>query len=65
MYRPYIEGCNCHYVVPGEIDSFIVDDDSLDDFLEISTFPVVGAENLYWSDEISASILRESLQSYA
>jgi hypothetical protein len=65
MYNPYIEGSNCHYVVPGELDSFIVDDDSLNDFLEISTFPLVGAENLYWSDEVSAVTLRERLQSYA
>ncbi|MEF8915242.1 hypothetical protein, partial [Natronomonas sp.] len=65
MYSPYIEGCSCHYVVPGELDSFIVDDDSLNDFLEISTFPLVGAENLYWSDEVSALTLRERLQSYS
>ncbi|QLD86205.1 hypothetical protein HWV23_10885 [Natronomonas halophila] len=65
MYRPYIEGCDCHYVVPGELDAFIVDDADLNDFLNISTFPVVGADNLYWSDKVSASTLRERLQSYA
>jgi hypothetical protein len=65
MIRPYLDACDCHYVVPGEMDTWMVNDDSLNDFLEISTFPIVGAKNLYWSDEISANILREQLQSYA
>lgn len=65
IYRPYIEGCDCHYVVPGELDTWPVDEEALNDFLEISTFPVVGCGNLYWSDEICASTLRERLQSYS
>ncbi|WP_336134542.1 hypothetical protein [Natronomonas amylolytica] len=64
MVRPYIDGCDCHYVVPGDMDTWIVNDDNLNKFLETSTFPIVGAENLYWSDEISAEALRERLQSY-
>lgn len=65
IYRPYIEGCECHYVVPGELDTWRVDDQALDEYLDISTFPLVGKGNLYWSDEISASTLRERLESYA
>lgn len=64
IYRPYIEGCDCHYVVPGELDSWAVDDEGLNEFLDISTFPVVGCGNLYWSDEICAAALRDRLQSY-
>ncbi|MEF8808599.1 MAG: hypothetical protein V5A53_11075, partial [Natronomonas sp.] len=64
MVRPYIDACDCHYVVPGEMDTWVVDNASLDEFLDTSTYPIVGAKNLYWSDEISASTLRERLQSY-
>jgi hypothetical protein len=65
MIRPYINGCGCNYVVPGKTDSWIVDDSSLNEFLTVSTFPIVGAKNLYWSDEVSATTLREQLQSYS
>jgi hypothetical protein len=65
MVRPYIQGCDCHYVVPGEMDSWIVEDSSLNEFLSTSTFPIVGGKNLYWSDEVTASTLRERLRSYA
>ena len=64
IYRPYIGGCDCHYVVPGELDTWPVDEEALNEFLDISTFPVVGCGNLYWSDEICASTLRERLPSY-
>lgn len=64
IFRPYIEGCECHYVVPGELDTWRVDDDALDEYLDLSTLPVVGSGNLYWSDEISAATLREQLESY-
>lgn len=64
MYRPYLDRCDCHYVVPGKLDTWRVDDPALDEFLNISTFPVVGCGNLYWSDEITAADLREQLQSY-
>ena len=63
-YKPYIEGCDCYYVVPNDIDTWIVDDRNLNEFLDISTFPVVGASNLYWSDEVTAEGLREQLESY-
>ena len=65
MYGPYIEGCDCQYVVPGELDTWRVSDDELDTFLETATFPVVGSGNLYWSDAVSASLLRDQLQEYA
>lgn len=65
IYRPYIEGCDCHYVVPGELDTWPVDEEALNKFLDISTFPVVARGNLYWSDETCASTLRERLQSYS
>lgn len=65
MYRPYIEGCDCQYIVPGELDTWQVGDEALNEFLEMSTFPIVGCGNLYWSDDVSAATLRDSLQSYA
>ncbi|MFQ3318871.1 MAG: hypothetical protein ACI8UR_000533 [Natronomonas sp.] len=65
MYHPLLEGCDCHYVVPGEVDTFIVDEPGLKDFFELSTFPIVGAGNLYWSDEITVQELREQLRPYA
>lgn len=64
MYRPYIEGCDCQYVVPGELDTWNVDASALDEFLDTATFPVVGRGNLYWSDDISAASLREQLEAY-
>lgn len=65
IFRPYIEGCNCHYVVPGELDTWRVSDTALDEYLNISTLPVVGCGNLYWSDEITSAELRENLESYS
>jgi hypothetical protein len=65
IIRPYVEGCECQYVVPGELDTWRVDDEALDAFLRTSTFPVIGCGNLYWSDEITAETLRERLESYA
>ena len=65
FYKPYIDGCDCYYVVPNKIDTWIVNDTGLDEFLDISTFPIVGASNLYWSDEVNASALREQLESYS
>jgi hypothetical protein len=64
MYRPYLEGCQCYYTVPGELDSWIVDDEELDEFLETATFPVVASNSLRWSDQTSARTLRNHLQSY-
>lgn len=64
MYHPYIEGCDCSYIVPGSLDTWCVADDALNEFLDISSFPVVGCGNLYWSDDITATTLRERLQSY-
>ncbi len=61
FYRPYIEGCECHYVVPGELDTWRVDDSTLDAFLDTSTFPVIGRSNLFWSDELTAASLRDRL----
>jgi hypothetical protein len=65
IFRPYIEGCECHYVVPGKLDTWKVIDGELDEYLDISTLPVVGRGNLYWSDEISAADLRQRLESYS
>lgn len=65
MYMPYLDGCECHYVVPGKLDTWKVTDEALDSFLDISAFPVVGSGNLYWSDDVTADKLREQLQSYA
>lgn len=64
MYSPYIEGCDCQYVVPGELDTWNVDASALDKFLDTATFPVVARGDLYWSDVISASSLREQLEAY-
>lgn len=65
MYRPYIDGCDCHYVVPGTLDTWRVGDTALNKFLDTAIFPVVGRGDLYWSNEISASSLKDQLQTYA
>lgn len=65
MYRPYLEGCECNYVVPGELDTWRVDSEALDEYLERYTVPIVGQGNLFWSDEITAATLREELLSYS
>lgn len=65
VYRPYLEGCKCHYMVPGELDTWRVDDDTLDEYLDRNTLPIIGQGNLFWSDEITAQTLRERLESYA
>lgn len=65
VYRPYLEGCRCHYMVPGNLDTWRVDDDTLDEYLDRNTLPIIGQGNLFWSDEITAQTLRERLQSYA
>lgn len=64
-YRPFIKGCDCHYVVPGMLDTWRVNDEELDEFFERYTLPVIGKDNLFWSDEISAHELRDRLQSYS
>jgi hypothetical protein len=63
MYRPFLEGCECNYVVPGKLDTWQVDDDALDEFLDKYMLPVIGCGNLYWSDELTAATLRERLGS--
>lgn len=65
MHRPYIEGCECDYVVPGELDTWRVDDDALNEYLDRYTLPIIGEGNLFWSDQITAKTLRERLQSYS
>lgn len=65
MHRPFIEGCECAYVVPGEIDTWRVDDEALNEYLERYTLPVIGKGNLFWSDQITAKTLRERLESYS
>lgn len=65
MHRPFIEACECAYIVPGELDTWRVDDDALDEYLERYTLPVIGQGNLFWSDQITAATLRERLESYA
>lgn len=65
MYRPFLQGCECNYVVPGVLDTWRVDDEALDAFLERYTLPVIGQGNLFWSDEIAAENLRSHLQSYS
>ena len=64
-YKPYIDGCDCYYVVPNKIDTWMVDDIGLNEFLDTSTFPVVGASSLFWSDEVSAAEIRQQLDSYS
>lgn len=64
MYRPYIECCEYHYLVPGEMETWAIDDSQLNEFLTTSTFPIVGENNLYWSNEMSAASLRERLERY-
>lgn len=65
MHRPFIEGCECDYVVPGELDTWRVDDAALNEYLNRYTLPIIGGGSLFWSDQISAETLRERLQSYA
>lgn len=65
MHRPFIEGCECAYVVPGQLDTWRVDDEALDEYLDRYTLPVIGQGNLFWSDQISADTLRERLESYS
>lgn len=65
MYRPFIEGCECDYVVPGKMDTWRVDDEALDEYLARHTFPVIGKGNLFWSDQITADSLRNRLNSYS
>lgn len=65
LYRPFIEGCDCAYIVPGEADTWCVDDDALDEYLERYILPVIGQGNLYWSDQITADTLRNQLETYS
>lgn len=65
MYRPYIDACDRNYLVPGELDTWTLTDADLDQYLQETTFPLVGENNLYWSDEVSAEELRERLESYS
>lgn len=65
MHRPYIEGCECDYIVPGELDTWRVDDEALNEYLDRYTLPIIGEGNLFWSDQITAETLRKRLQSYS
>ena len=65
MHRPFIEGCECDYIVPGELDTWRVDDEALNEYLDRYTLPVIGQGNLFWSDQITAATLRERLESYS
>lgn len=62
MHRPYIDDCNCHYVIPGELDTWRVTHNELNAFLELHTHPVIAGRELFWSDEISASEIRNRLK---
>lgn len=64
MHRPFIEGCECDYIVPGELDTWRVDDEALNEYLDRYTLPVIGQGDLFWSDQITAATLRERLESY-
>jgi len=64
MYRPFLESCEYDYVVPGALDTWKVGDAELDEFLDRYTLPVIGKGNLFWSDDITATTLREQLRSY-
>lgn len=65
IYQPYLEGCDFTHVVPGKLGPWTIDSEALDAFLQTSTFPLIGENNIYWSDEISASELLSQLGQYA
>lgn len=61
-YQPHLESCDRYYVIPGELDTWSVTAAELDAFLNRSTFPVVAASKLYWSDQTTTATLREMLE---
>lgn len=65
MIQPYLDSCNQHYIVPGELDTWHVTADTLDKYLDLSTIPVLGQGNLFWSDEVTASELKDKLEAYS
>ncbi|ACV46307.1 conserved hypothetical protein [Halomicrobium mukohataei DSM 12286] len=53
LVRPYITGEQKCYLNSGELNTFNVSVERLNDFLEMQLFPVISNDNLYWSDEYS------------
>lgn len=61
IYQPYIEKCECYFLAPGRLDSWVLTGAELDQFLNLSPFFVVGKGVMKWSDEVTASELRQQL----
>lgn len=65
MTRPFLESCTRQYLIPGLLDTWNVDEEELKTFLEVSTFPVIAENGLFWSDEVAVPELRKQLEAYS
>jgi hypothetical protein len=57
LVRPYVEGCDEHYLFSSYIDTFEVDGDALADCVGLEPMPVRIDGELRWSDEMDLDAL--------
>ena len=63
MYSPTIDVTDCFYVCPGRFGSWIVEEETLEKYLDRETFPIIVGDDFYWSHNISTTDLRQRLKS--
>jgi len=62
MFTPYLDMAERKYIVPGEYGPWEVDTSTLRNYLNHAVFPVIAADELYWSDDLSVTDLKERLK---
>ncbi|WP_049969727.1 lyase family protein [Haladaptatus cibarius] len=58
LFRPHLNDEDTQYLNSGVLDSWVVSEAELDEYLNCGVLPVTFANELYWSDEITAADLR-------
>ncbi|GAA0227118.1 hypothetical protein ACFFQF_11485 [Haladaptatus pallidirubidus] len=58
LFRPHLNDDDTQYLNSGVLDSWIVSEAELDEYLNCGVLPVTFENDLYWSDEITAADLR-------
>jgi len=64
MFTSYLDVFDRSYVVPEEFGPENIDGSTLTKYLNRGLFPIIAADEFYWSDEVSPKELRRQLQKH-
>lgn len=62
MVKPDLKSSDCSYVVPGALGPWSVDETEFQEYLDQRLVPVIADGEFFWSEEVTASELRDKLE---